>query len=368
MKHLLLTTIAAAVLVGWIDIEQGSQSSVSTGEIEKKKLEKHFNERPESKAPEASPFSLVIIPDTQIYSYNKPAWRKSSRAEVFIQMTGWIAANFRRHNIRFALHMGDIVTTYDNPEEWSIADKAMSVLDNIVPYCFTVGNHDLAMEGSHVRDSTFFNKTFPYKRYIDQPWYGGRLENDGFPPKDNYDNSYHFFTGGGQKYIIVSIEVGPTDKMLDWADSIISEHPEHRAIVITHSYLDGHDVRDAPGGYGYLPSGEVNTGEEIWNKLIRKHKTIFLVLNGHLSNKDGYRGLLTSHGDQGNIIYQLLSGQDYDGWLRLLNFIPEKDKIEVRTFSPWKPKSPSDQYKQYSFSLPSYHIDPLHEYELPYSH
>ena len=367
MKHLLLTTIAAVVLVG-VDIGHGAQSSVSKGETEKKQLEKHFTERPENKPSEASSFSLVIIPDTQIYSYNKPAWRKSSRAEVFIQMTRWIAANSKRHNIKFALHMGDIVTTYDNQEEWVVADKAMSVLDNVVPYCFTVGNHDLAMEGSNVRDSTFFNKTFPYKRYIGQPWYGGRLENDGFLPKDNYDNSYHFFNGGGQKYIIVSIEVGPTNKMLEWADSIISKHPDHRAIVITHSYLDGHDVRDVPGGYGYLPSGEVNTGEEIWNKLIRKHRTIFLVLNGHLSNKDGYRGLLTSHGDQGNIIYQLLSGQDYDGWLRLLHFIPEKDKIKVRTFSPWRPKSPSNQYKQYSFSLPSYRIDSLHEYELPYNH
>ena len=368
MKHLLLTTIAAVFLVEWVGIGQGSKSSVSKRNTEIQQSNKFFNKRPESKAPKARPFSLVIIPDTQIYSYNKPVWRKSSSAEVFIQMTRWIAANSRLQNIKFALHMGDIVTTYDNPEEWSIADKAMSVLDNIVPYCFTVGNHDLAVEGLNVRDSTFFNKTFPYKRYIDQPWYGGRLENDGFPPKDNYDNSYHFFTGGGQKFIIVSIEVGPTDKMLEWADGIISKHPNHRVIVITHSYLDGHDVRDGPGGYGYLPTGEANTGEEIWNKLIRKHKTIFLVLNGHLSNKEGYRGLLTSHGDQGNIIHQLLSGQDYDGWLRLLNFIPEKNKIVVRTFSPWKPNSPSEQFKQYSFSLPSYRVDPLHDYELPYNH
>ena len=363
MKHLLLTTIVAVVLVG-MDIVYGEQSSVSKGETEKKRSQK----KSERNLAEFSSFSLAIIPDTQIYSYNKPSWRKSSRAEVFIQMAKWIADNSKRHNIKFALHMGDIVTTYDNQEEWATADKAMSLLDNIVPYCFTVGNHDLAMDGPNIRDSTFFNKTFPYKRYINQPWYGGRLENDGFLPKDNYDNSYHFFNGGGQKYIIVSIEVGPTDRMLEWADSIISNHPDHRAIIITHSYLDGHDIRDFPGGYGYLPSGEVNTGEEIWNKLIRKHKTIFLVLNGHLSNKDGHRGLLTSRGDQGNIVYQLLSGQDYDGWLRLLHFIPEKDKIKVRTFSPWKPKNPSNQYKQYSFSLPGYRIDSLNEYELYYNH
>ena len=41
MKHLLLTTIAAVVLVG-VDIGHGAQSSVSKGETEKKQLEKTF--------------------------------------------------------------------------------------------------------------------------------------------------------------------------------------------------------------------------------------------------------------------------------------------------------------------------------------
>ena len=176
MKSILLTPIAAVVLVG-MDIRYGEQSSVSKGETQKKRPQKNSTKKSESNPTESSSFSLVIIPDTQIYSYNKPSWRKSSRAEVFIQMARWIADNSKRHNIKFALHMGDIVTTYDNQEEWAIADKAMSLLDNVVPYCFTVGNHDLAMDGPNVRDSTFFNKTFPYKRYINQPWYGGRLEN-----------------------------------------------------------------------------------------------------------------------------------------------------------------------------------------------
>jgi len=313
-------------------------------------------------------FTLVVIPDTQIYSYNDPSWRKSSREEVFMQMTKWIADNVHRHNIRFALHMGDIVTTYDRPEEWSRADKAMSLLDGIVPYCFTVGNHDLAMDGADVRDSNFFNQTFPYTRYQDQPWYGGRLENDDFLPRDNYDNSYHFFTAAGQKYLIVSLEVGPTDRMLDWADGVIARHPNHRVIVMTHSYMDGHDVRDGPGGYGYLPPGAVNTGEEIWQKLIRKHRSIFFVLNGHLANKDGHRGLLASRGDHGNRVYQLLSGEDYDGWLRLLHFVPAEDKIVVKTYSPWKPENPADQFQQYDFDLPGYRVDAAHDYELEYEH
>ena len=314
------------------------------------------------------PFTLVIIPDTQIYAYNDPTWRRSSRAEVFLQMTRWIATNAHSHNIRFALHMGDIVTTHDRASEWAVANRAMSQLDGVVPYCFTVGNHDLAMVGDNVRDSTFFNKTFSYRRYESQPWYGGRLADDGFLPKNNYDNSYHFFTGAGHKFLIVSLEVGPTDRMLAWADEVIGNHPEHRVIVITHSYMDGHDVRDRPNGYGYLPPGEANTGEEVWQKLIRKHKSVFFVLNGHLSNKEGHRGFLASRGEQGNTVYQLLSGEDYDGWLRLLRFVPDKDQIEVKSFSPWKPQDPSHQFQQYGFPLPGYRVDSAHQYILPYAH
>lgn len=357
-RHRLLALLITITLVAPLYGAPPADRSASGGEKSTAKAQTSEN----------GPFTLVAIPDTQVYAKNDLNWVAWSRVEILTQMTSWIADNTHRHNIRFALHMGDIVTTHDSPDEWSNVNKAMTILDDVVPYCFTVGNHDLAMEGPHLRDSKWFNKTFPYKRYEKKPWYGGRMADDGFLPKDNYDNSYHFFTGAGQKFLIVSLEVGPTNKMLDWADGIISKHPDHRTIVITHSYMDGHDVRDGPGGYGYLPPGEANTGEEIWQKLIRKHKSIFFVLNGHLSNKDEHRGLLASRGDHGNTVYQLLSGQDYDGWLRLLHFVPDEDKIVVKTYSPWKPKDPANQMQEYGFALPGYRVDSSHEYELPYVH
>ncbi len=101
--------------------------------------------------PDAQSFTIVILPDTQIYCYDTPSWRNSSRKEVFFQMTEWIAENVDKENIVFVLHMGDIVTTYDDPRQWAVANKAMSRLDGAVPYCFTIGNHDLAMEGENIR-------------------------------------------------------------------------------------------------------------------------------------------------------------------------------------------------------------------------
>jgi hypothetical protein len=134
-------------------------------------------------------FTLGIIPDTQIYTKNDPDWRRSSRKEIFYQMTDWLATHADVENIRFVFHMGDIVTQYNDPSQWAVANQAMSRLDGVVPYCFTLGNHDISMDGMQNRDSTFFNLAFPYTRYERLPWYGGRLSDDGFTPDDNYDNS-----------------------------------------------------------------------------------------------------------------------------------------------------------------------------------
>jgi len=304
-------------------------------------------------------FTIIILPDTQMYPYNNPSWRNSSLKEVFIQQTMWIAKNKKAENIAFVLHMGDIVTTYDSSTEWNNANEAMSILDGAVPYCFTVGNHDMDMrEGPAHRNTEYYNKTFPYTRYENEPWYGGRMPNDG------YDNTYHFFNAGGMDFMIISLEHAPTDKMLAWADGIVSSHPDKRVILITHGYMEGNDTRSSAYDK-YAPTGG-NTGEEIWQKFVKKHKNIFFVMCGHHANSPTNKGLLISTGDNGNTVYQLLSGEYYDGWLRILRFVPNENKIYVKAYSPWQPKDPNEQYKQYNFSLPGYNADKYHQYELSY--
>ena len=314
------------------------------------------------------PFTLVILPDTQIYPHDRPEWRRSSRKEIFVAQTRWIADNAKKENIPFVLHMGDIVHVESEPYQWVNANRAMTILDGVVPYAFCVGNHDLVNspeEGSGiVRDSTHYNQTFPYTRYEHEPWYGGRMANDGYLPQDNNDNAYFFFDAGGMEFMVVTLECGPTDAMVAWADIIITSHPDKRVIVMTHSYMLGDNTRDP--GHDYLPPTQLNSGEQIWQKLIRKHANILFVLSGHHNNSPTHRGLLASTGDHGNTVYQLISGEDYDGWLRLMRFVPAENKIVIKTYSPWQPDDPQLQFMQYDFTLPGYHRDDPHEYELPY--
>jgi len=314
-------------------------------------------------AADDAPFTLIVLPDTQIYSKDCPEWRRSSRKEVFIQQTEWIAQNAKRENIRFVLHMGDIVQDQDQPRQWDNADQALRLLDGAVPYYFAVGNHDMVLDAT--RNTTCFNETFPYARYEKKPWYGSRMNHDGFPPQDNYDNCYHFFRGGGTDFLVVSLECGPTDEMLAWANGVIASHPDKSVIVLTHSYMRPEDRRD-DSDYYIPPVPPANTGEQIWQKLIKKHTNIFLVLSGHHGNSTAHRGLLASTGDNGNTVYQLLSGEWYDGWLRLLRFMPREHKIEVKSYSPWTPQNPNQQYQQYDTPLPGYNTDLYHQYEIPF--
>lgn len=316
-------------------------------------------------------FTIVVFPDTQIYSKDRPEWRRSSKKEVFMHMTQWVAKRTKPDNIKFVLHMGDIVNEDDEAYQWKNANEAMSVLDGVVPYTMVVGNHDMFMGNKEIspgsiRNTTNFNQAFPYSRYENKKWYGGRMKEDRYIPHDSYDNSYHFFKQGKLEFMIINLEAGPTDEMLVWANNVICKYPNKRVIVITHSYMLGNDKRDYPGGFGYLPAGS-NTGEVVWEKLIKKHENIFLVMSGHIGNSDKHKGLLASKGINGNIVYQQLHGDAYDGWFLVLRFVPAENKIVVKSYSPWKPGDPKEQLKQYEFSLPGYLRDSVHQYELYYN-
>src|SRR5690242_12038852 len=80
-----------------------------------------------------TPFSIVILPDTQYYSAYYPA--------IFTSQTQWILNNRSSRNIAFVIHEGDITNTNTNAE-WQNASTSMGMLDGTVPYIVVPGNHD----------------------------------------------------------------------------------------------------------------------------------------------------------------------------------------------------------------------------------
>jgi len=277
---------------------------------------------PKTEPNDTKPFSIIVLPDTQLYALNHP--------KIFFRQTEWIKQQKEALNIVGVIHEGD-VTHNNTEEEWKIADQAMSTLDGVVPYCVVVGNHDGGTAPN--RDGTaLFNRYFGPQRFLKKPWYGAHFGRGN-------ENAYYYIHAAGMKLLIVCLEFGPRDEVLEWANEVVAKHKYHRTIVVTHVYTDWNDTRIGEGN-SEIPRYDgynANHADDMWDKFVKKHESIFVVLSGHILN-DGL-GRLTSVGDKGNKVHQILANYQMkenggNGWLRIMKFLPAKDKIIVTTYSP----------------------------------
>lgn len=159
------------------------------------------------------------------------------------------------------------------------------------------------------------------------------------------DNTYHRFEAGGSKWLILALEWAPRDETVAWANDVMSRHPDHNGILITHAYMNNNDRRydikdsDHPQDYNphhYRTPGSKNDGQQLWDKLIRRHN-FALVLSGHVLG-DG-TGHLASKNDQGRAVHQILANYQMrelggEAYLRLLEFDPNGKIVRVKTYSP----------------------------------
>lgn len=299
-------------------------------------------------------FTLALLPDTQTYTRSYP--------EIFEAQTNWLSKNAK--DFTFVLHQGDI-TDNNIDEQWTVAQNAMQMLDGKIPYCFVYGNHDAGSgpkKNSDVRNTTLFNRYFPYSKFSKSSHFGGAFETG------KMDNAWFEFKAAGKKWMILNLEFGPRNKVLDWATSVVSAHPQHKVIINTHAYMYSDDTRMSEArehkwrpqsyGLGKDATGEeaVNDGEQMWEKLVSRHKNIVFVFSGHVLN-DG-TGRLVSTGVHGNKVYQVLANYQAgvqgtvkggNGFLRLVTIIPKAKKVLVKTYSPYTNEYKTDNAQQFTF-------------------
>lgn len=301
-------------------------------------------------APKA--FKLVLLPDTQTYC--------SAFPDIFYAQTEWIAAN--KDNISFVLHQGDI-TDNNSEKHWTVASTALNKLDGNVPYTFVPGNHDIGTGGrSDIRNTEIMNSFLPFAKYSKTKNFGGAFESG------KMDNTWHQFTAGGLKWLILSLEFGPRNSVIDWAKQVVEQHPGHKVIINTHAYMYSDNQRISsrhkhnwvPQAYGLgKETGEnaVNDGEQLWEKLVSKYPNILFVFSGHVLN-DG-TGTLVSTGDHGNQVYQMLANyqggvvntvKGGNGNLRIVTVHAKKGTISIQTYSPYTKEYKKDPDQEFSFS------------------
>ena len=283
----------------------------------------------------ARPFTIAVLPDTQFYCDTRlklsAKWGNGDLRRYFFAQTEWVRDNRKRLNVSFLVHEGDIVQT-DAPEEWAIAKEAMSILDGKVPYCMCLGNHDMGFEKADnqyggnigVNRTTHFNTYFPRDRFAERDEFGGTFD------PDRHDNSWYHFDAAGMRFLIVALECKPRDEVLDWANRIVSKHADHRVIILTHAYMKANKSRDTGG-----MKAKGNSGEQTWQKLVRKHRNIFMVLCGHHAGE----AVRTDVGDHGNKVHQILCDYQHlnnggESWLRYMVFKPVANRISIYTYNP----------------------------------
>jgi len=289
----------------------------------------------------ATEFTVVALPDTQYYAAAHP--------DIFDAQTRWIADHQADHHIAAVVHEGDIVDA-DEPWQWARAFESLHQLDDVVPYLLSTGNHDYTRTGnSSIGRATRIGDYFP------EPAVARGSRAQGMFERGHVENSFQLIDAPGGAWLILTLEFGPRDAVIAWADGILRQHTATPAIIVTHAYLRSDDTRydhDTPAldwnPHRYVDAsapGGVNDGQEIWRKLIAPSSNVRFVLCGH-DLGDGV-GRLTSVRADGSRVHQILANYQMGalgggGYLRLMRFVPGRRHVEVRTYSPYLDRFKTD--------------------------
>lgn len=310
-------------------------------------------------------WTMVVVPDVQGYTKLR---RNYGILEI---MNSWIVENREKLNIQQVLFTGDLTNRNDlqvvelgrndlmSDEQWKAFSRAAERLDGEVPYILCTGNHDYGKNSAENRNS-FFNKYFPTDR---NPLTRRQLVacNSNAFGITTMENAAYEFTAphpDNRKFLVISLQFAPTDDDLKWAKKIadLPRFENHIGIVLTHSYLAWTGKRIEKEKYALSKAGG-NAGEDIFKKLVYPAKNIRMVVCGHIASPDKWEKGISFSMDKnasGKSVAQMAfntqaigggwHGSGGDGWLRLLEFMPDKKTIKARTFSPFFSLSPSTRH------------------------
>lgn len=299
----------------------------------------------EAPALEVAPgeITIVVIPDTQSYcreSASFPFSWPGTRNQYLEEAVEWIIAKRDNYSLAFVTHVGDVVDK-NILHQWQAAERPLTrILEAGLPFAISVGNHDME---AHEGTSALFQEHFPESKFKGFHWYGGSYPGSASHPhrSGNNANSFQLINAEGHDIMLLHLECNAPDDVLAWADGLLSRHADRLAIVVNHMWLGPlvlparrQDFIDAQKGrmkwVKCHREVEGNSPEQIWQKLIRKHGNIALVLSG--DQRRTQTMVLSSKGDAGNLVHQLMFDHGNGRYLRLLKFSADMKSVSVVTW------------------------------------
>ena len=147
--------------------------------------------------PAAEPFSVVVLPDTQNYAEKFP--------DTYTGQTQWIRDNVEKENIKFVMHLGDIVQNHNEFEEqWQVADRAHRLLDGVVALQHVAGQSRPGVQGQgllsrdEILQQVLRSAAFCRLSLVTAATGG-----------ETNDNNFCTFEAGGMKFLVISLEYAP---------------------------------------------------------------------------------------------------------------------------------------------------------------
>ena len=313
-------------------------------------------------------FSMIMMGDPQNYVKN------TFYQPIFELCTVWMTDHMEPLNIKAVLFTGDMVNRNDyvNPRSktedqssrqmWEWCSHCLKRLDNKIPYIIAPGNHEY---GYMYGDADFTHE--PEYIYYERNSKWAECLVASFPNRQGVmsleNSAYEFKDKNWGKLLVLTLEWAPRDTVVQWARRLCSaeKYKKHFIILNVHSYLrPGH-----PATYTASKAPGHNQGKELWEKLVKPSHNIRLVLCGHTGRGKGENefeqnvGFRSDKNDAGKTVHQMMFNCQFighynggDGWLRILEFMPNGKNIHVKTYSPLFGISPMT--RQYAHRTASY--------------
>ena len=264
--------------------------------------------------PENYDYSFAVLGDIQTLTYHHP--------EKLSVMYDWIAQNAESKKMKFCVGLGDI-TDQNMQKEYDLVNKQYDKLAGKVPFSIIRGNHDRE-NGS---ESAMFEQNITYEKYSSQ--ITGAFDNTML-------NTYRELQIGEEKYLFLNLDFALKAEVLDWANTVIENHADYRVIVSTHIYLN--NKGEYYEGESHTKYGCETGGQELWDKVLSRHKNIVMVLPGH-SPTDNIVMQQKTGGNGNKVTEILIDPQHTDlnyngvGLVAMFYFSNNGKNLEIRYYS-----------------------------------
>lgn len=236
---------------------------------------------------------MVFLPDTQNHVGFDSINMCMTDPEMNDVIAEWIVDNTEYSDMVALSHCGDI-TQNATLLEFGWVYKSYSIMDGVLPYLFTLGNHDypsLSGKGSETREAGNFNYYWDYDKY--SVLLSEFADGFGAFEEGKMENAYILFNDGTHDFILFVVELDARDEVLQWVNKMAKKYSDRNALLVTHCFMKINTKIIGEAGtssdflaYGMSKDSTANEAIDLLEKVIYQNDNFIAVYCGHQGASD----------------------------------------------------------------------------------